>query len=173
MEFGKKIKNIILVGLMGSGKTTVGMQLSKFFKKKFIDTDSLIESKTGVNVMTIFELEGEQGFRRREKNLLNELLGQKNLVIATGGGIVIEDENRRLLQQLGTIFYLKANPLHLSNRLKKDKTRPLLQNVDLFVKLNDLFTQRDRLYRSVANYIIETENKKLHEIKQEIITKIS
>lgn len=166
-------KNIILVGLMGSGKTTIGRQLSSSLEKKFIDTDLFIESRTGVNISTIFELEGEEGFRLRETNLLNDLLKQSDLIIATGGGIVLKDENRKILKKLGMVIYLRAHINDLVKRLKSDKNRPLIQNVDLTNKLETLYTQRDALYESVADCIIDTRSKKIKEIQNEIMEIIS
>jgi len=169
----KERKNIILVGLMGSGKTTVGKQLSKTLSKKFIDTDHLIEQRTGVDISTIFELEGEDGFRLRETHLLEGLLNQKDLVIASGGGIILSQLNRKLLKKLGLVFYLKANCDDLANRLKNDKSRPLIQNVDIRIKMQDLLNVRDTLYDSVADYIIETKDKRAIDIKNEIMEIIS
>jgi len=162
-------KNIIFVGLMGSGKTTVGKQISKSLERDFLDTDQVIEIKTGVNISTIFELEGEEGFRLREYHLLRDLINSKKKVIATGGGIVLSEENRKLLKQLGTVVYLRSNIQDLVSRLNDDKTRPLIQNVNLAEKFNELFRDRDPLYMSVANYIIETKNKKIRDIKNEIL----
>jgi len=162
-------KNIILVGLMGSGKTTIGKHLSKSMERKFLDTDHAIEEKTGVDVSTIFELEGEEGFRSREHNFLKDLKDSQKLVIATGGGIVINIENRDLLKKLGCVVYLRSNIKNLVSRLKDDKTRPLIQSVNLSQKINDLFKERDPLYSAVADYIIETNNKKINDIKKEIL----
>ena len=162
-------KNIILVGLMGSGKTTIGKHLSKSMERKFLDTDHVIEEKTGVDVSTIFELEGEEGFRSREHNFLKDLKDSQKLVIATGGGIVINIENRDLLKKLGCVVYLRSNIKNLVSRLKDDKTRPLIQSVNLSQKINDLFKERDPLYSAVADYIIETNNKKINDIKKEIL----
>jgi shikimate kinase len=164
-----KNKNIILVGLMGSGKTTIGKQLSKSLERKFLDTDHAIEEKTGVDVSTIFELEGEKGFRSREQNFLRDLKRSQKLVIATGGGIVLNIDNRALLKKIGCVIYLRSNIKDLVLRLKDDKTRPLIQNVNLSQKINDLFNERDPLYLAVADYIIETKNKKINDIKKEIL----
>ena len=169
----KNIENIVLVGLMGSGKTTIGKQLSKKLNKLFIDTDLLIKQKTGVDITTIFELEGEDGFRLRETNLLHELLLEHDKVIATGGGIVLLEANRKLLKKIGKIIYLKADPNDLAIRLSQDKSRPLIQNVDLLKKLNTLFEERDSLYKSLANYIIETKNKRVIDINEEIMELLS
>jgi shikimate kinase len=162
-------KNIILLGLMGSGKTTIGKQISKSLERRFLDTDYAIEEKTGVDISTIFELEGEEGFRSREHNLLKDLKDSQKLVIATGGGIVLRNENRDLLKKMGCVVYLRANIKDLVTRLKDDKTRPLIQNVNLSQKINYLFKERDPLYIEVADYIIETKNKKINDIKNEIL----
>ena len=162
-------KNIIFVGLMGSGKTTIGKQVSKSLDMEFFDTDHAVEVKTGVNIATIFELEGEEGFRLREHNLLVDLMDNQKKVIATGGGIVLKGENRKLLRQLGTVVYLRSNIKDLILRLKNDKTRPLIQNVNLDEKFNELFKARDPLYIEVADYIIDTKNKKVSDIKNEIL----
>jgi len=162
-------KNIIFVGLMGSGKTTIGKQVSKSLDMEFFDTDHAVEVKTGVNIATIFELEGEEGFRLREHNLLVDLMDNQKKVIATGGGIVLKGENRKLLRQLGAVVYLRSNINDLILRLKNDKTRPLIQNVNLDEKFNELFKARDPLYIEVADYIIDTKNKKVSDIKNEIL----
>ena len=162
-------KNIIFIGLMGSGKTTIGKQVSKALDMEFFDTDHAVEVKTGVNIATIFELEGEEGFRLREHSLLVDLMDNQKKVIATGGGIVLNGENRKLLRQLGTVVYLRSNIKDLILRLKNDKTRPLIQNVNLDEKFNELFKQRDPLYIEVADYIIDTKNKKVSDIKNEIL----
>ena len=162
-------KNIIFIGLMGSGKTTIGKQVSKALDMEFFDTDHAVEVKTGVNIATIFELEGEEGFRLREHSLLVDLIDNQKKVIATGGGIVLKGENRKLLRQLGTVVYLRSNIKDLILRLKNDKTRPLIQNVNLDEKFNELFKQRDPLYIEVADYIIDTKNKKVSDIKNEIL----
>ena len=162
-------KNIIFVGLMGSGKTTIGKHISKALEMDFLDTDHAIEAKTGVNIATIFELEGEEGFRLREQNLLMDIIDQQKMVIATGGGIVLREKNRQLLQQLGRVVYLRSNLKDLILRLKDDNTRPLIQNVDLAKKFNDLITEREPLYIEVADFIINTNNKKINEIKKELL----
>ena len=162
-------KNIIFVGLMGSGKTTIGKQVSKALGMEFFDTDHAVEVKTGVNIATIFELEGEEGFRLREHNLLKDLMDNQKKVIATGGGIVLNGENRKLLRQLGAFVYLRSNIKDLILRLKNDKTRPLIQNVNLDEKFNELFKARDSLYIEVADYIIDTKNKKVSDIKNEVL----
>ena len=169
LNFMEENINIIFIGLMGSGKTSIGKHLSKTLGKKFIDTDHAIEMKTGVNVATIFELEGEKGFRLREKNFLKELKSYQNLIIATGGGIILSLTNKKLLSNLGKIFYLKSNPRELALRLKGDKSRPLLQNVNMEETLCALFEERDPIYNDIADYIIETKGKRLSDVSKEIL----
>lgn len=169
----KSEENIILIGLMGSGKTTVGKLLAKSLNKDFFDTDHLIETKTGVDVATIFDLEGEEGFRSREANLLSQLKKKHKLIIATGGGIILRNENRKILRELGTIIYLKAYPTDLKGRLKNDTARPLIQNVNLSIKLDKLFEERNPIYESLADIVIHTKNKKIVEIINEIMELIN
>ena len=125
----KKYKNIYLIGLMGSGKTTLGKILSKKLDKQFYDSDHVIEEKLGVDVPMIFEYEGEAGFREREKDSLKELVSKKNIVLATGGGIILSQSNRDLLSENGIVIYLKSNQKDLIKRMKNDKTRPLLKTL--------------------------------------------
>jgi len=165
----KNIDNILLIGLMGSGKSTIGKMLGKMLDREFVDTDLEIQKKTGVKISTIFELEGEEGFRARETNLLYELLTERNKIFATGGGIILLDANRKLLKEIGKIIYLKACPIDLAKRLKYDKSRPLLQNVNLLTKLNSLFEERNFLYESIANFVIDTKNKRVTDITKEIL----
>jgi shikimate kinase len=147
--------NIYLVGLMGAGKTTVGRQLAKRLNRRFFDSDHEIESRTGVRVPVIFEIEGESGFRKRESQMLAELSQEANLVVATGGGVVLADENRRRLRDTGFVVYLCAPPAVLYERTRFDRNRPLLQVEDPLAKLTELFQQRDPLYREVAHIVVE------------------
>lgn len=148
--------NIILVGLMGAGKTSVGRALAKRLRKAFYDLDQEIERATGVRVPVIFDIEGEAGFRARESKLLAELVQRNNVVLATGGGAVLSEHNRRLLAEHGTVIYLRASPYDLWQRTRHDKNRPLLQTGDPLAKLQELFAQRDPLYREVADMIVDT-----------------
>ena len=168
-----KIKNnIFLVGLMGSGKTTIGKLIAKKLRYKFIDTDLLMEEKTGVKVPLIFEYEGEEGFRKRETKILSEVLRLDNIVLATGGGIVLSDNNRQQLKERGNVIYLNAEINELAKRLSNDKTRPLLQNTDIKEKLKELMGHRSFLYESIADSIIQTKNKRAPDIANEIITNL-
>jgi len=156
--------NIYLIGLMGSGKTTLGKSLAKKLNRPFIDTDQLIEQKSGVDVSMIFEFEGEIGFRERETKLLSEIALKKEHIVSTGGGIILSKYNRDVIAKSGIIFYLKTQPAELFIRLQNDKTRPLLQGTNLKEKLTKIYAERCTLYEMTADYIIETKNKKISQI---------
>jgi shikimate kinase len=131
--------NIFFVGLMGAGKTTIGKLLAKKLKKTFFDTDHEIEKKLGVKVSVIFELEGEEGFRKRETQMIDELTQKKDIILATGGGAVLIEENRRMLKERGKVIYLNAKPQNLAKRMAHDKDRPLLQQGNLEETLSRLY----------------------------------
>ncbi len=144
--------NIVLVGPMGAGKTTVGKQIAQQLGKTFIDVDQELESRTGVSVNLIFEIEKEAGFRARETAMLAELLERENCVIATGGGIIIAPENRQILVQTNSlVVYLKTEVKHQLKRLKRDKQRPLLQGGGRRERLLNLAKMRNPLYEEVAD----------------------
>ena len=145
--------NIFLVGLMGAGKTTIGKLLAKRLKKAFIDCDHELEQRTGVKIPLIFELEGEAGFRAREAALIRELTQRQDIILATGGGAVMRQENRDALAQNGTVIYLNAKIEDLWQRTQHDKNRPLLQTADPKAKLTELFALRDPLYREIADIV--------------------
>jgi shikimate kinase len=153
--------NIYLVGLMGAGKTSVGRLLARHLGKTFYDCDHEIERTTGVKVAVIFEIEGEAGFRAREARTLAELVQRKEVVLATGGGAVLLPENRALLSANGIVVYLRAMPQDLWKRTRHDKNRPLLNTADPLAKLEQLFEDRDPLYRSTADIVIDTGNQNL------------
>jgi len=159
---------IFLVGLMGAGKTTVGKLLAKRFNKSFYDTDHEIERRTGVNIPVIFEIEGEAGFRAREHAILQELAKRNNIVLATGGGVVLSKANRDILAQNGTVIYLRAVAADLLQRTRYDKNRPLLQTADPLAKLNALYLERDPLYREVAHLVIDTSKQSVRVLIQQI-----
>ncbi|MBI4194506.1 MAG: shikimate kinase [Betaproteobacteria bacterium] len=164
--------NIFLVGLMGAGKTSVGRALARRLHKTFYDTDQEIERATGVKIPVIFEIEGESGFRARESKILSELVCGANIVLATGGGAVLSERNRKLLAAHGTVIYLRAAAHDLWQRTRHDKNRPLLQSGDPLVKLEELFTRRDPLYREVADLIVDTSSQSVgalaHKIEQRL-----
>ena len=151
-------QNICLVGMMGAGKTTVGRQLAKRLGRRFVDADHEIESRTGVRIPTIFEIEGEAGFRRREAETIDALTREHGLVLATGGGAVLDPSNRRRLKESGLVVYLRVLPLLLYERTRHDRNRPLLQVADPLATLEELFAQRDPLYREVADVVIDTSS---------------
>ncbi|MBL8416734.1 MAG: shikimate kinase [Dechloromonas sp.] len=147
--------NIYLVGLMGAGKTTVGRQLAKRLGRQFYDSDHEIVQRTGVPIPTIFEIEGEEGFRRREMQAIAELTASAEIVLATGGGVVLNPENRSRLHNTGWVVYLNVPPALLFERTRHDRNRPLLRVSDPLAKLEELHRQRDPLYRETAHTIVE------------------
>jgi len=156
-NFPMEHKNIILVGLMGVGKTTVGKALAKRLGWRFLDTDQEIEAKTGVSIPVIFEIEGEDGFRNREARALGDVIHLENAVIATGGGIVLREDNRAQLLRSGLVVYLNASPERLIERLRHDRSRPLLQVPDPLARLHELQVQRDPYYRHVADLVVDVD----------------
>jgi shikimate kinase len=146
---------------MGAGKTSVGRLLAKRLGKSFYDCDQEIESRTGVKIPVIFEIEGENGFREREASVLRELAIRTDIVLATGGGAVLREDNRQELMKHGTVVYLRASLDDLWQRTRHDRNRPLLQTEDPRAKLEVLFTKRDPLYRAVASLIMDTGNQSL------------
>lgn len=148
--------NIFLVGMPGSGKTTVGRHLARRLHRNFIDADHEIEARTGVRIPLIFDIEGEQGFRDREARVIADLAGKSDLIVATGGGAVLRPENRAALKRGGTVVYLNAAPGLLYERTRLDPNRPLLQVDDPLRKLEELYAQRDPLYREVADLVINS-----------------
>jgi shikimate kinase len=141
--------------MMGAGKTTVGKRLAKAIGWQFVDLDQYIENATGVSVTTIFEIEGEAGFRQREAQALKQLATAGKMIIATGGGVVLDPINRARLGASGIVVYLRASPELLYERTRHDKSRPLLQVADPLARIAGLVEQRDPLYREVADTIIE------------------
>ena len=161
--------NIFIVGPMGSGKSTVGKIISDELFLNFFDTDDEIESRTGASIDWIFDLEGEEGFRKRESSILEEMVKQNSIVLSTGGGIILSDSNREMLSSRGTVFYL-STPISVQiERTSKDKDRPLLKNGDPEEILTRLQKERKDLYESVSDHVIDTENKSSQEVASEII----
>jgi shikimate kinase len=148
---------LILIGMMGAGKTTVGRELARRLNLRFADCDHELIARTGVSIPTIFEIEGEAGFRQRESRLLAELLGESGIIIATGGGIVLDPGNRALLSEHGIVIYLNAPPHILWERTRRDRNRPLLQIANPRERIEELYRQRDPLYRAVADIIVDGE----------------
>ncbi|CAM5448435.1 MULTISPECIES: shikimate kinase [unclassified Thauera] len=146
---------LILIGMMGAGKTTVGKELARRRKLRFADCDHEIVARTGVTIPTIFEIEGEAGFRRRETQMMDELTLEPDIVIATGGGVVIAPENRALMRERGVVVYLNVPPQILYERTRHDRNRPLLQVENPRQRIDELYRQRDPLYREVAHIIVD------------------
>ena len=149
--------NIYLVGLMGAGKTTVGRQLARRLGRAFIDSDHEIVERTGVPIPTIFEIEGEAGFRDREEVTIADLTQLVDVVLSTGGGAVLRPANRARLRENGTVVYLHADPNVLWERVRHSRNRPLLQTGDPRIRLATLYGERDALYREVADHVIESD----------------
>lgn len=146
--------NIYLVGLMGAGKTTIGRALARRLAYQFVDSDHEIEARTGVRLATIFEIEGEEGFRKREAQVIAELAALDRRVVATGGGAVLRKENRERLTRSGFVIYLDVPLATLWERTRRDRSRPLLQVPDPLLRLQELHRERDALYREVADAVI-------------------
>ncbi len=165
-----KINNIILVGPMGSGKTTIGRRLSESLNLDFFDSDHEIIDTTGVSIDHIFDVEGEKGFRTRESDILKKLCNMPNIVLATGGGAVTLEENRELIMKSGSVIYLLSSVDQILRRTAKSKTRPLLEKSNNRRKtITSILEARDSLYKEVASLNINTNGKKLNEVIDEII----
>lgn len=166
-------QNIIFVGPMGAGKTTIGKQLARQLGRTFYDSDRVVEERTGANIPLIFEMEGEEGFRRREKSTITELTNKQDIVLATGGGVILDPDNRDQITRQGFVVYLSAPLEHLFNRTAKDKNRPLLQTADPRKKLEEILNARDPLYREVADVIIETDGSPARGVVKKLLGIIS
>jgi shikimate kinase len=164
--------NIFLIGLMGAGKTAVAKVLAKKLDRRFFDADHLIEERCGVKIPVIFEMEGEEGFRKREAQTIREITTEENIVLATGGGSILLPENREALKKNGTVIYLHANPIELWHRTKGGNERPLLRNGDAKVILENLYKIRDPLYREIADYIIETGKPSVNQLVNTLIMQL-
>jgi shikimate kinase len=149
--------NLFLVGLPGAGKSTLGRQLARRLNKHFVDADTELENRLGVSIPTIFEIEGEAGFRDREEVTLAELTQLVDVVLSTGGGAVLRPANRARLKENGTVVYLHADPNILWERVRHSRNRPLLQTGDPRIRLATLYGERDALYREVADHVIESD----------------
>ena len=164
--------NIFLIGLMGAGKSTVGRLLARKLDRRFIDSDHALEERCGVKIPTIFEMEGEAGFRKREAQIINDLSAEKKIVLATGGGAVLLPENRKVLAERGTVIYLHANPIELWHRTKGGEGRPLLQNGDPKKTLENLYAVRDPLYREIADFTIETGKPSVNQLVSSLLMQL-
>ena len=164
--------NLILVGMMGSGKTTMGRVLAKHLGKDFVDSDEEIQFRTGVTIPHIFDVEGEVGFRQRETVALENLVQRNGLVMATGGGAVIANENRTLLRHNGIVIYLRASVHDLWLRTRNDRNRPLLQTGNAYEKLAGLLRQREAYYQQVADIVMPTGRQNVHALMLKLVAAI-
>jgi len=168
-----KNNNLFLVGLMGAGKTTIGRQLARRLGMRFVDSDHEIEARTGATIPWIFEIEGEASFRRREADMIRTLTAQQGLVLATGGGAVLNPASRALLAERGTVIYLRAAIGSILQRTSHDKNRPLLQTADPRAKLEQLLAERDPLYREIADLVIDTGRPNVQSMVQTILDQLA
>ncbi len=164
-----KNNNIFLIGPMGVGKTTIGRQLSVHLQQEFIDSDKEIEELTGASIPLIFELEGEAGFRQREQEMIDMLTQMRNIILATGGGVVLNPDNRRYLMERGTVIYLYADAEHLFKRTSRAKNRPLLMTENPKDRIAKILCERMPLYESVADLKIETGRRTVRGVVKEIL----
>jgi shikimate kinase len=164
-----KTENIYLVGLMGAGKTTIGRQLAKTLKVPFYDSDKAIEERTGVDIPTIFEFEGEEGFREREQKMIKQLTEMQGIVLATGGGAILREENRSLLKANGFIVYLQCSVERILERTRRDTQRPLLKTDNPKERIEILFSQREPLYLSCADFKIDTGVMQSKQVVDEVL----
>ena len=164
--------SLFLTGPMGAGKSTIGRQLSRQLRMNFYDSDREIENRTGVDIPLIFELEGEQGFRKRERLVIDELTSLPDIVLATGGGAILDADNRKHLAERGLVIYLHASVNQQLARTKHDRNRPLLQTENPRQRLDDLMQLRDPLYREIADLVIDTDGKRVMAVVNQIIRKL-
>ena len=160
--------NLFLVGMPGSGKSTLGRLLAKRLGKAFYDADSELERRLGVSIPVIFELEGEPGFRDREQAIIAEFVQHTHTIFATGGGAVLREVNRDCLKQNGSVLYLHATPETLWERTKRSKHRPLLQAPDPFERLKEIYAFRDALYRETADFVVESDQEQVIRLAQRL-----
>jgi shikimate kinase len=164
--------SLYLVGMMGAGKSTVGRLLARRLKLRFLDCDHEIERRCGVKIPLVFEIEGEPGFRAREAEALAELTALKGVVLATGGGAVLSPENRRRLAEHGTVIYLRARPEDLYTRVRHDRNRPLLATADPLRRLRELHAERDPLYASIADVVIDTGRQTVQALARDLVARL-
>ncbi|OHC09012.1 MAG: shikimate kinase [Polynucleobacter sp. GWA2_45_21] len=157
---------------MGAGKSTVGKLLAKKLGRRFLDADHVIEDRCGVKIPVIFEMEGEDGFRKREAQAIRDITAEHDVILATGGGAVLLPENRQFLSERGTVIYLHANPMELWHRTKGGEGRPLLKNGDAKKILENLYAVRDPLYREIADYVIETGKPSVNQLVNTLIMQL-
>ena len=163
---------LILIGMMGAGKTTVGRLLARRLKRGFYDADEEIQRRCGVRIPVIFDIEGEAGFRARETQMIAELCALNNFVLATGGGAVLAKENRRVIAESGVVVYLHARPPHLWQRVCHDRNRPLLATADPQRTLEELYAERDPLYREIADLVMDTGKQSVQTLTKDLLGRL-
>ena len=164
-----KVRNIFLIGPMGAGKSTIGRALAKELKLAFYDSDEVIEERAGASIAWIYDIEGEEGFRRREQKVIDELTQKHNIVLATGGGVVMTYENRNALAARGTVIYLRTSLAQQYERTKRDTKRPQLQTKDLEVRLESLRQEREPHYEELADVTFETDKLTVKAVANHIV----
>lgn len=167
-----KQSNIFLIGPMGVGKTTIGRVLAEQLDMQFLDSDREIEAATGADIPWIFDVEGEAGFRQRERRMIQELTARRGIVLATGGGSVLAPENREFLKQNGVVVYLKASIAQQVERTCRDKNRPLLQTADPEARIRELMKIREPLYQQTADIIVNTNRRSPRSVSGEIVRRL-
>jgi shikimate kinase len=165
----KRPTKVFLIGPMGAGKSTIGKQLASALGLEFIDSDNVIREKTGVDISTIFEYEGEEGFRKREAKVIDELTQEENMVLATGGGAVTTPEAANYLASRGFVIYLECSPDQQYERTLHDKNRPLIQTDDPKATLEELMSARDPLYREIADLTVSTEKRSAAAVVKDVL----
>jgi shikimate kinase len=164
----KNLDNIFLIGPMGAGKSTIGRRLARKLKLEFLDSDQAIENRTGARIALIFEIEGEEGFRKRESEIIDELTNQSGVVLATGGGAVLDPVNRQKLAERGLVVYLRAGLDKLLKRTARDTKRPLLNTDNPRERIKELLNTRTPLYEEIADLIVDTDKQPVSQIVEEI-----
>lgn len=162
-------QHLFLIGPMGAGKSTIGRRLARSLELPFVDSDQVIQERTGVDIPRIFDVEGEEGFRQREKAIIEELTAAPPMVLATGGGAVLDPDNRRHLHERGTVVYLQTSVDEQLRRTGKDKRRPLLQTADPRARLEALLEERDPLYRETAHLTVSTDQGNIGQVVRRIL----
>ncbi|MGE4533271.1 shikimate kinase AroK [Halomonas sp.] len=168
-----ELPNLILIGPMGAGKSTIGRLLAAELARDFLDTDHEIQTRCGADIPWIFDVEGEAGFRDRETQMIDELTRREGVVIATGGGAVLREENRRLLRERGTVIYLYTTVEQQLRRTAKDRNRPLLQRPDKEAVLREMFCVRDPLYRATADLTVRTDRRGPRSVVNDIVRRVT
>lgn len=163
------LPSIFLIGPMGAGKTTIGRRLAQTLRREFLDSDHEIEQRAGASIPFIFDMEGEVGFRAREKAMIAELTLRPSIILATGGGAILDPDNRRCLGRRGFVVYLVASVDEQLRRTSLDTNRPLLHTADPKARLAHLFEQRDPLYREIADGVVLTEGRPIRQMLREIL----